>query len=102
MSTRTWYLPADDFTSFINDLENHENAKKFDIKIIYQPTIVDIQTKKDKIHAGFSTFIDSFEKFMVFAGRKYNSNERQIIMDKDNTEKVINLCKASGYQHEIK
>ena len=32
MSTRIWYLPADDFTSFINDLENDANAEKFDIK----------------------------------------------------------------------
>ena len=31
MSTRIWYLPADDFTSFINDLQNDANAKKFDI-----------------------------------------------------------------------
>ena len=59
MSTRIWYLAADDFTSFINDLENDINAKKFDIKIIDQPTIVYIQI--DKIHVGFSTFIDDFE-----------------------------------------
>ena len=102
MSTRIWYLPADDFTSFINDLENDANAKQFDIKIIDQATIVYIQTKEDKIHVGFSTFIDDFEKFMIITGRKYNSKERQIIMDKDNMEKVINLCKDSGYQVEIK
>ena len=60
MSTRIWYLPADDFTSFINDLENDANAKQFDIKIIDQATIVYIQTKEDKIHVGFSTFIDDF------------------------------------------
>ena len=97
-----WYLPGDDFTSFINDLENDANAKKFDIKIIDQPTIVYIQTKEDKIHVGFSTFIDDFPKFMEFPGRVYNSKERQIIMDKVNMEKVINLCKEAGYQVEIK
>ena len=102
MSARIWYLPADDFTSFINDLEYDANAKKFDIKIIDQQTIVYIQIKVDKIHVGFLTFIDDFEKFLVFAGRKYNSKERQIIMDKDNMEKVINLCKDLGYQIEIK
>ena len=102
MSTGIWYLPADDFTSFINDLENDANAKQFDIKIIDQATIVYIQTKEDKIHVGFSTFIDDFEKFMIFAGRKYNSKERQINMDKASIEKVINLCKDSGYQVEIK
>ena len=32
MSKRIWYLPADDFTSFINELENDANAEKFDIK----------------------------------------------------------------------
>ena len=37
MSTRIWYLPTDNFTSFINDLENDV---KFDIKIVEQPTIV--------------------------------------------------------------
>ena len=90
MSTRIWYLPADDFTSFINDLENDANAKQFDIKIIDQATIVYIQTKEDKIHVGFSTFID------------VENPTTQIIMDKDNMEKVINLCKDSGYQVEIK
>ena len=77
MSTRIWYLPADDFTSFINDLENDANAKQFDIKIIDQATIVYIQTKEDKIHVGFSTFIDDFPKFMEFPGRVYNSKERK-------------------------
>ena len=86
-------MPADDFTSFINDLENHENAQKFDIKIIDQPTIVYIETKDNKIHVSFSTFIDDFAKYMEFQGRVYRSNERQIIMDKDNMEKVVNLCK---------
>ena len=93
-------FPADDFTSFIN--ENHENSQKFDIKIIDQPTIAYIQKKEDKIHVGFSTFIDDIVNFMVFPGRVYNSNERQIIMDKDNMEKVVNLCKESGYQVEIR
>ena len=102
MSTRIWYLPNDDFNEFITDLEKDVNYEKFDIKIIDQPIIVYIQTKEDKIHVGFSTFIDDFPKFMVFPVRVYNSKERQIVMDKDNMEKVINLCKDSGYQVEIK
>ena len=75
---RIWYLHADDFTSFINYLDNDAVAKKFDIKIIDQPTIVYIPTKEDKIKIGFSTFIDDFEKFMVFPGRKYNSNRGKL------------------------
>ena len=39
---------------------------------------------------------------MVFPDRVYNSTERRIIMDKDNMEKVVNLCKESGYNFEIK
>ena len=99
MSTPIWYLPANDFTSFINDLENDD---KFDIKIIAQPTIVYRETKDDKIHVNFSTFIDEFAKLIEFPGRVYRSNERQIIMDKDHMEKVVNLCKEVGYHHEIK
>ena len=102
MSTRIWYLPNENFNEFITDLEKDVNYEKFDIKIIDQPTIVYIQTKEDKIHIGFSTFIDNFAKFMVFPGRVYNANERQIILDKEHLEKVINLCKDSGFQVEIK
>ena len=39
---------------------------------------------------------------MEFPGKVNRSNDRQIIMDKENLEKVSNLCKESGYQHEIK
>ena len=57
-------------------------------------------TKRDKKYK--NRYFNMSPRIWYLPAWNYNSKERQIIMDKDNMKKVINLCKKAGYQVEIK